>query len=383
MNYLDELFENIEGHKIVIYGADVTGLAFVVEAKRRGVEISYAVDGNQTKWGTKMYGIAVKSPYDLLYEIQDELKIVITAPTGRNSILTMLKDMQIDDQCIECAYIDNKDKCSHIDILMGISRGKDTIVDMNVKDLRAEDTYKRILILGGSTSDPTYNGIKSWPLYLQELADERDYGVQVFSAGVIGYSSSQELLCLLRDGLMINPDIVISYTGYNDYSPGSDINGKYRIPLVGRNLYDLSKQMIDGYKEKEILPPMYYGEETGNHFSVFLNNARCIHGICQEYGIEYFSIYQPMLKHQEVSKGSFEDKILQEDLVKQCLERETAFHYDFVEALNNYDWMYDFSHIFEDETDVFLDMCHTNEKGNELIARSVLDLLEKENRLGE
>ncbi len=78
-----------------------------------------------------------------------------------------------------------------------------------------EWTNPVILILGGSTSDPLMFG-HSWPESLAAAMQERGLVGTVVTGGVGGYSTSQGLLKLLRDGLQLEPDIVITYDGVND-----------------------------------------------------------------------------------------------------------------------------------------------------------------------
>ena len=375
MDFIKEMLPELKGHKIVIYGADVTGLSFLLEAGRAGLEVAYLVDGNKSKWGTMMYGKEICAPYDLLCEDKNLIKIVICAPTGKNSIIHTLEDMGFEaDKHIDVRYIEKKDQCDHIDITMGISRGNKTIVDMRGSGTGGKRGVT-VLILGGSTSDPSYNGIHSWPYYFQKLLDEAGINARVLNGAVIGYSSSQELLCLLRDGLRHKPDIVISYTGYNDYTPALDLHGGKRLPLVSKNLYDIGKRMITVYEKEKQLPPVYFGEEIEDHFELFFYNVRCMKALCDEFSAKYFALFQPMLQHQRIIPNSLEEKLLEEDMIKALTERCNRFYEQFRTAQKSCSYLYDFTDIFQEESDVFSDICHTNEKGNKIIAKAVLGLL--------
>lgn len=374
MDYIYKMLPALKGHKIVPYGADVTGLSFLLEAERAGLPVAYLVDGNREKWGTTMFGRKVCSPYDLLYEDKNNIKIVICAPTGKNAIVHTLEDMGFDtDTHIDTSYIEKRDRCDHLDITLGISRGNHTIVDMNGLDGKTTDLT--ILILGGSTSDPTYQGIHSWPYYLQKLLDEVNIHARVLNGAVIGYGSSQELLCLLRDGLRQNPDIVISYTGYNDYTPALDLHDKKRLPLVSKNLYDIQKRLIDAYEKEKHLPAVYFGEECEDHFELFLYNIRCMKALCSEFHAKYFALFQPMFQHQKIISGSLEEQLLEEDMVKVLTAQFDCFYEQVQAAQKSFNYLYDFTDVFRNRSDVFSDVCHTNEKGNRLIAQAVFKLL--------
>lgn len=89
-----------------------------------------------------------------------------------------------------------------------------------------DDGSKRILAIGdsctwgwGAEQDETY------PAVLQRLLDERNGrgAYQVINAGVPGYTSYQGLLYLRERGLSLDPSIVIAAYGFNDISPGGDV----------------------------------------------------------------------------------------------------------------------------------------------------------------
>ena len=72
-----------------------------------------------------------------------------------------------------------------------------------------------ILALGGSTTD----GVKfpnSWPEQLARILDANKIPAVVINGGIGGYSTSQDMFKLVRDGFEFKPDIVIEYAGVND-----------------------------------------------------------------------------------------------------------------------------------------------------------------------
>lgn len=72
----------------------------------------------------------------------------------------------------------------------------------------------RIVLLGGSTTDGWLYEFKSWADFLYEKCI--GYHVTIFNGGISGYTSTQELVKLLRDGITLNPDMIILYDGVND-----------------------------------------------------------------------------------------------------------------------------------------------------------------------
>ncbi len=74
----------------------------------------------------------------------------------------------------------------------------------------------RILTLGGSTADTRYDA-NNWPGQLYDRLRASGQPVVLFNGGIVGYTTSQELFKLLRDGLLLQPDLVISVNGINDW----------------------------------------------------------------------------------------------------------------------------------------------------------------------
>ena len=72
-----------------------------------------------------------------------------------------------------------------------------------------------ILVLGGSTTDGVWSG-HSWPEELAKLLVNHGISGTIVNGGTDGYSTNEELLKLIRDGLEFRPEIIISYGGAND-----------------------------------------------------------------------------------------------------------------------------------------------------------------------
>ncbi len=62
-----------------------------------------------------------------------------------------------------------------------------------------------------------YNtAVTNWTEWLEIILREKSYSVEVLAGGIQGYASSQELLKLIQDVLILRPDLVISFSGIND-----------------------------------------------------------------------------------------------------------------------------------------------------------------------
>lgn len=78
----------------------------------------------------------------------------------------------------------------------------------------AEDTLK-VFLTGGSTTDQALD-TDNWPKFLAERLKKEHVSFVLYNGAVGGYGTSQELLKLLRDGLILKPDLHISYSGANE-----------------------------------------------------------------------------------------------------------------------------------------------------------------------
>lgn len=105
----------------------------------------------------------------------------------------------------------------------------------NVHDLR-------IFILGGLTTDGALFPFKSWLQFLLDKIGGKN--VTIFNGGVVGYTSTQELIKLLRDVLFLKPDMVIVYDGFNDMTAPS-----YQEPFAFKEL-QRAMEYVNQHKDK-------------------------------------------------------------------------------------------------------------------------------------
>src|SRR5215475_5923126 len=82
-------------------------------------------------------------------------------------------------------------------------------------DIRQDETTKkRIIVVGGSTAFGTglENDDETFEQHLEYLLN-----AEVINAAVIGHASGQELVYLLTELVDLQPDLVITLNGWNDY----------------------------------------------------------------------------------------------------------------------------------------------------------------------
>lgn len=384
MNFSKGFWDQFKGKKVVLYGADVSGFAFLYWADKADVNVAYFVDRNNEKQKMLIMGKEVKAPIELMYENSDEIKIVITAPGGKDSIVKTLTEMGFRcDKHIVTEFVDNRLGSKHrqVDILLGTSRGDEILYEMKKKN---PDDEMLIMVVGGSTTDPLYEGINSWSFYLQEVIDNNGIAARVVNVAECGYTSSQELLVLLRDGLAVNPDVVISYSGWNDVSPAADIEKGKRYAYTSRNLY-LTFDNLVGNCRGEPFGDVYYGKLESSAFERYITNMRLMHAMCVEFNCKFYGLLQPSLASIpiELLQSSFAKSVARDSLMTNMREKWDDFYNKYLARKSVCNYLYDFTHILNGHDDVFEDPCHVNDDGNRIIAENVFALLVEQKAFGQ
>lgn len=376
MEFSEGFWEQFKDKKVVLYGADTSGFAFLYWAEKAGVEVAYLVDRNVEKQKMIIMGKEVKAPIELMYENCEEIKIVITSH-AKKSIVKTLTDMGFSrDKQIVTEFIENRmgPDLRLVDALLGASRGEKIPYELNNKN---SDNEIVIVVVGGSTTDPLYGGINSWSFYLQKIIDSNGITARVVNIAERGYASSQELLVLLRDGLAIKPNVVISYSGWNDISPAFDIEGDKRYPYTGRYLYLAFQDLLRDYGGTEPFGDIYYGKLEADTFERYITNMRLMHAMCIEFDCKFYGLLQPSLTSipVELLQSSFAKKAIKDPLITDVKKKWDIFYSKYSSKHSAYSYLYDFTHILDGHDDVLEDTCHVNEEGNRIIAENIFNLL--------
>ena len=228
-----------------------------------------------------------------------------------------------------------------------------------------------IMVLGGSTSDESRDRMKTWSYFLYEKLRENGKNITIYNCATAGYNSAQELLRYLRDGAIIKPNLVISYTGINDLTKGRGCN--FNIPTLR-----YAGEFYTDNCEQEIC----FGiEDERNSFDMWLDNLRNIRALAKNRGAEYIAFAQPGIfmkkkhctKHEKNMVKMLKILCPDEEIEESVLYREQCelIQDDFIVNLVN---------IFDDE-DVYYDSNHIYENGNAIIASKVFEILEKKGLL--
>lgn len=224
-----------------------------------------------------------------------------------------------------------------------------------------ESATMRIVTLGGSTTDAgTYeNMIKSWPEYLSEQWKN----VVVFNGGTQGYNSARECMKLLRDVTQLKPDIIISYSGVNEWADRKA--GKEGYPFAPVTTADMGNTCM-GVKSQE------------SKAAFWIRMQRSMKGIADMNGSKFISILQPYLTiKRDEAVTPYEQRFRQFYFNNQMhLHSYKMFVKEVKESISQYNWMYDLTEVFDNEKEtVYRDICHLNDLGNQIIAENVCDII--------
>lgn len=375
----------IQKHRsIVIYGSDECAGKCEKVLNLLDIKTEYFIDEKEEE--RELNGKRIKSVYDLLYE-DDKRYIYICGENAQRDY------EKCRTQLIELGFEEGLDFAPswerngyHIfDPHLGYipitsASGKDYRGFCIFESGKMKGKYK-VLVLGGSTSDPYYMPFKSWCEILRDICKENGWNVEVICGGTKGYFSAQELLKLIRDGIWMKPDLVISYSGLNDVYE----RGEYPF------LCDYQKELCGYFDDRQNGLESSRGVRRKRE-SAYYNwriNMRMIHGVLSEFAIPFLAIGQPSswakegkndireLEYQILHKSLLTDGKSYESAIKNARDMRENVKSDS----ERFEWLEDFSDIFDGKSGMYVDVVHCSEKGNRIIAEKVYELL-KEKFLG-
>jgi len=240
-----------------------------------------------------------------------------------------------------------------------------------------------ILTLGGSTTDPVQSG-HSWPEELATLFNQRHVPATVINGATGGYSTNQELIKLIRDGVELHPDVIISYGGVNDRGDW----GEFPNPMAHTYQRYLLRAILTGQLspllpntvwalEKYIIPraPSAQGYTLGldtarNPGQWYERNLTLMHAISEASGAKFFGIIQPNCFVGGCDVAKVAD--LGERPERAKIERLYA---ELSTLPQRVDYVRDFTTIFNGIEDVYTDGVHTTTKGEKIIAEHMFALI--------
>ena len=351
--------------KIVIFGAGAGGRVVLQECVKHDVRVSYFVDNG--KKGEYFENIEVKDPYDLMYEEEKSLLILVSA--CRKSLCR-----EISEQLSGMGFVAEKDffipqigrNYAPLDLF-------DPVLGYGRKSVEEEGFFitegitanaGKILVFGGSTSDPTFGNITSWVELFAEKLRMKGYDYKVYNGAVAGYCVNQELLKFLRDGLSLLPDIVITMDGFNDATQPR----KEEYPFYHPYQADSLEKMFENIHRDSLdingdIRGMTLGrKDMSERCTFYLRTLKAFHGAAEANNIKHIAFLQPNSSLEKASDFPVLDTV--KDFYDKVLTEKPSF-------------MTDASRILEDVSDAYMDYAHYSRKGNEVISEYVLKSVEK------
>lgn len=347
--------------------------------------------------------------YEIAYKMGGVGDIIIILDTYSKEVHKKFKELGMDEERLlwmygYCEYDAlglNKKNATVLDPTLGYGFvGKEDEFPGFEKYCYADNRRKPfvILVLGGSTTSGKNVHYKCWSKCLSELLTYKQIPHIIYNGGCQGFTVSQELLKLIRDGFSLKPDIVINYSGINQ------VHGAFsspETPFIDMYTARCYEAMSKGVKLKistgDTVSGVNYGvsSELGA-FDYWLEQCSMMHALCELRGIWHMTFNQPAL----VSYSGQDEAVLSYLLYSGCLYNTKRKQCDLVDnekysercigvkyerfldfrkcKRENIPWLCDLSDLFDNDGDVYIDDCHVNEKGNQIIASKIFDKIKGE-----
>jgi lysophospholipase L1-like esterase len=244
-----------------------------------------------------------------------------------------------------------------------------------------------ILTMGGSTTDSA-RGDHSWPEELSKLLAERGLSATVVNGGTSGYTTNQELLKLVRDGLEFKPDIVISYSGVNDRGENSELPypmvhsyQRYLLEFLTRSQYSpLLPNTV--YLTRKILagkPPRRTESTLGVPSSRTLGqqyekNLVLMDAIARASGATFYGIIQPNA-YVDPRGEPRTPRNLRKPKPAEYVSQLQDLYGQISDLPARHPFVHSFLPIFEGDGLYQRDGIHATLNGDHLVAEKVLDLI--------
>ncbi len=253
----------------------------------------------------------------------------------------------------------------------------------------------RIMALGGSTTDPW--DLNNWPKALKAHFDALGIKATVYNGGVSGYSTSQELLKLIRDARAINPNIVISLSAINDLGfkharKQTPLVHSFQVRFLQSVLEDSPPKYMPNamslftglLKSKESKKGGVKGVVWGASYRTtpwehWMLNTKISASAASVLGAKYQVFLQPTMGVDTQYNFSGKDKKIFEVLQKaregSLLKDTEEFYLNARKMCAQENHCNDISRLFSNKTNLYRDARHPNAEGYRLIAEEIAKIL--------
>jgi lysophospholipase L1-like esterase len=403
ITHSDYVMERCGKRKLFIYGtgAEAVNLAKYLYLIYK-IDVQRFIDDECA--GGKLEGKEIITSIDVVYEEKDKIFVIIA---NENESYGISRKKFIDMGLIEDLDFTYHSEIPSIkeplcfDVTLSYNRIKEKIEGFELFGDTDNPNAIKIVALGGSTTESTLCFIKGWVQFLAELFQEKNIPAVIYGGGVSGYNSCQELLKLIRDVIPLKPDIVLSYSGVNDLYYYINIQELERLrrPFITKFQIIFVKQILEKLSAlKHGLPVTYgliwdkigqntvfYGLENDKSTSeVWLDNMRMMRITTKEFGIQFFSFFQPFRFNGFYERTDIQD-IIHNRRDLSCIPESNGYEIwgrpimeemrKITSEIKKYNYIFDFSGIFTNYQGIYLDAMHVYEQGNRIIAEKIFDAL--------
>lgn len=366
--------------ELVFWGTDALSLYVYNDLRDMGRDIKYFVTEAQEK--PDICGKPVKSWIDLFYEDKEAVFIVAFVFSGHGSICQKLQSMGFvfEQNFLLYGFGGYIQKFDAVDSMLGYNRFYGETLGFEILGTERDCSYK-IMVLGGSTVDPTMGNHIPWASFLYNKLAKIMPDVVVLNGGMAGYSADQEFYKFVRDGLFLAPDMVITYDGINDVGCiATDINYQ--------NLNPYAKKVFDYIERKGDFAPdtlelrhakkIVHGlsKRSIDDVDRWKHSIRKIHAVASEFNIKHIGFLQPMLMAgHALIEESHRELILkaQDELpIFRCwANKMEKFQKCAVEFCAEKEYMFDLTTCLDGKSGMYYDICHSTDAANQILAEEI------------
>jgi hypothetical protein len=245
--------------------------------------------------------------------------------------------------------------------------------------LKNRDKNHKVIAIFGGSSVYDITSIEPFSLKLEKLFRKNSYKVSVLNFGICGGCIMDEISAYNLFAYEIDPDIVISYSGANDFASGQIVEENYirnhiiypkfysdmalKLSNKEANLFNVKNtpfQIIDSY-QKRVYFFKRLVEKRGKKFIFVLQ--------------PYYFAKKLSIKEKENLKIFKKNNIglnITERIINNMKIIYNKFNLDF-EYLN----MHEFFYQFNEEKTLFADIVHLLDEGSDIVADKLYYYLEK------
>lgn len=219
-----------------------------------------------------------------------------------------------------------------------------------------EEKGIKILVLGGSTSSEEYHP-ENWVSKLYYKLKKRNIETTIYNGAHPGNDVVDEALRLLRDGYVLQPQIVISMSGINDahYKDSANQFNEERL-IEWCKYFSKDEEYCSGVHSDESL------------YSFWSRNMKLLKLISNFYGAHFLGFLQPIMEavnHMSLRERSLYGDEMCDNIYKDFIIQSVDDGNDYVNLLQ----------LFEHQEEMSFDACHYTDKAHEIIADKVYETL--------